>query len=147
MEFIPYKANEILDDIYYQVPIELFINPLYKSLSSASILLYAFLRYRHQLSTMNNWIDEEGNIYLIFPRKELQDKLNLSNEECFSLSKLVQIYYDMQSIEEQEIFFLGSKKAYFFFKKIGILKWVLCRFLEYASNVFVLTPQTHIRMG
>ncbi len=47
MEFIPYKANEILDDIYYQVPIELFINPLYKSLSSASILLYAFLRYRH----------------------------------------------------------------------------------------------------
>ncbi len=40
---------------------------------------------------------------------------NLSNEECFALSKLVQIYYDMQSIEEKEIFFLGSKEAYFFF--------------------------------
>lgn len=47
---------------------------------------------------------------------------NLSNEECFSLSKLVQIYYDMHSIEEQEIFFLGCKEAYFFFKKLGILK-------------------------
>ncbi|MCI8486999.1 MAG: hypothetical protein HFJ20_08155 [Clostridia bacterium] len=47
---------------------------------------------------------------------------NLSNEECFSLSKLVQIYYDMQSIEEREIFFLGGKEVYFFFKKIGILK-------------------------
>lgn len=47
---------------------------------------------------------------------------NLSNEECLVLSKLVQIYYDMQSIEEQEIFFLGAKEAYFFFKKIGILK-------------------------
>ena len=42
---------------------------------------------------------------------------NLSNEECFSLSKLVQIYYDMQSIEEREIFFLGGKESYFFFKK------------------------------
>ena len=28
----------------------------------------------------------------------------------------------IESIEEKEIFFLGSKEAYFFFKKIGILK-------------------------
>lgn len=47
---------------------------------------------------------------------------NLSNEECFALSKLVQIYYDMQSIEEQEIFFLGGREIYFYLKKIGILK-------------------------
>ena len=47
---------------------------------------------------------------------------NLSNKECVALAKLVQIYYDMQSIEEKEIFFLGGKEAYFFFKKIGILK-------------------------
>lgn len=53
----------------------------------------------------------------------------------------------MQSIEEKEIFFLGGKEVYFFFKHLGILRWVLCRFLEYASNVFVLTLQMHIRMG
>ena len=53
----------------------------------------------------------------------------------------------MQSIEEQEIFFLGGKESYFFFKKIGILKWVLSRFIEYASNVFVLTPQIQTGMG
>ena len=47
---------------------------------------------------------------------------NLSNEECFSLSKLVKIYCEMQSIEEREIFFLGGKEVYFFFKKIGILR-------------------------
>lgn len=52
---------------------------------------------------------------------EIKDR-SLSNEECFLLSKLVQIYYDMQSIEEQEIFFLGGKEAYFFFKKLDALK-------------------------
>ena len=46
----------------------------------------------------------------------------LEGEITNALSKLVKIYYDMQSIEEKEIFFLGSKEAYFFFKKIGILK-------------------------
>lgn len=69
---------------------------------------------------------------------------NLSNDECFALSKLVQIYYDMQSIEEKEIFFLGGKEVYFLFKKMEVLKWVLSRFIEYASNVFVLThANTH----
>ena len=47
---------------------------------------------------------------------------NWSNKECVALAKLVQIYYDMQSIEEKEIFFLGGKEAYFCFKKIGILR-------------------------
>lgn len=46
---------------------------------------------------------------------------NLSNDECFALSKLVKIHYDIHSIEEKEIFFLVGKEAYFFFKKLGIL--------------------------
>lgn len=55
MEFIPYTANEYLDDLYYQVPVELFINPIYtNALNSDSKLLYAFLRNRHQLSVRNN---------------------------------------------------------------------------------------------
>ena len=27
MDFIPYKANEYLENVYYQIPKELFINP------------------------------------------------------------------------------------------------------------------------
>ena len=65
-------------------------------------------------------LDKNENLVWIL-EGDIKDR-NLSNDECFALSKLVQIYYDMQSIEEKEIFFLGSKEAYFFFKKIGILK-------------------------
>ena len=41
MDFIPYKANEYLENTFYQIPKELFINDNYKSLNSDSKLLYA----------------------------------------------------------------------------------------------------------
>ena len=65
-------------------------------------------------------LDKNENLVFVL-EGEITNR-NLSNYECFALSKLVKIYYDMQSIEEKEIFFLGSKEAYFFFKKIGIIK-------------------------
>lgn len=112
VEFIPYKANEILDDVYYQIPVELFINPLYKNLSSDSKLLYAFLRYRHQLSAMNNWIDEDRNIYLIFPRKELQEKLNLSDKtvtKAFKqLADVKLIYEKRQGKNKPNLIYIGK---------------------------------------
>ena len=30
MEFIPYKANECFEHLYYQIPMELFFNKSYK---------------------------------------------------------------------------------------------------------------------
>lgn len=81
MQFIPYKANECFEHLYYQIPMELFINPLYKNkLNSDSKLLYGFLLNRLLLSAKNNWVDEDKNIYLIFTRKEVQELLNLSDK-------------------------------------------------------------------
>ena len=65
-------------------------------------------------------LDENENLVWIL-EGNIKDR-NISSEECFTLSKLVEIYTDMQSIEEKEIFFLGGKEAYFLFKKIGVLK-------------------------
>ncbi len=76
--------------------------------------------YNQLQSEYHKILDKNENLVWVL-EGNIKDR-NLSNEECFLLSKLVQIYYDMQSIEEKEIFFLGSKEAYFFFKKIGILK-------------------------
>lgn len=81
MSFIPYKINECFDHLYYQIPMELFENPLYKDkLSSDSKILYGFLLNRLLLSAKNNWVDKDGNIYLIFTRKEVQERLNLCDK-------------------------------------------------------------------
>ena len=74
MEFIPYKSNEILENKFYQIPQELFVNSLYKNkLNSDSKILYAFLIDRLSLSQRNNWKDADNNVYLI--EKKLQEHL------------------------------------------------------------------------
>lgn len=81
MEFKPYKNNEYLENSYYKIPQELFVSSLYKDkLNSDSKILYAFLLDRLSLSQKNHWIDDERNIYLIFTREEVQEKLNLSDK-------------------------------------------------------------------
>ena len=81
MEFIPYKAHECFEHLYYQIPMELFFNKNYRDkLNSDSKILYGFLLNRLTLSAKNNWIDEDGNIFLIFTRKDVQKMLNLSDK-------------------------------------------------------------------
>ena len=76
-----YKNNEILENSYYQIPQELFINKLYKEkLNSDSKILYAFLLDRLSLSQKNHWFDELNRLYLIFTRGEVQEKLCLSEK-------------------------------------------------------------------
>jgi hypothetical protein len=90
MDFMPYKSNEILEHKYYQIPQELFVNEKYKNkLNSDSKILYAFLLDRLSLSQKNHWIDENNNVYLIFTRDEVQDKLNLSDKTVTKAFKLL----------------------------------------------------------
>lgn len=81
MEFIPYKAHECFEHLYYQIPMELLFNKNYRDkLNSDSKILYGFLLNRLTLSAKNNWIDKNGNVFLIFTRKEVQKMLNLSDK-------------------------------------------------------------------
>ena len=45
-----------------------------------SKILYGFLLDRLTLSQKNHWINADNNIYLIYTRKEVQDKLGLSQK-------------------------------------------------------------------
>lgn len=75
-----YKINETLQPSYYQMPQELFNNEKYRKLSIEAKVIYAFLLNRMNLSRMNKWINDKGEIYLIYTRKEIQNKLNLSDK-------------------------------------------------------------------
>lgn len=75
-----YKINETLQHSYYQMPQELFCNEKYKKLSIEAKVIYAFLLNRMNLSRINKWINGRGEIYLIYTRKEIQSKLNLSDK-------------------------------------------------------------------
>ena len=65
-------------------------------------------------------LEENENLSWIL-EGQIENRI-LTNKECFSLAKLVQLSYEMQTLEEKEIFFSGGKNAYFLFKRIGILR-------------------------
>jgi len=99
MKFKPYKYNECLENSYYKIPQELFESSLYKDkLNSDSKILYSFLLDRLSLSQKNHWIDEEGNIYLIFTREEVQEKLNLSDK---TVTKAFKQLIDVELVQEK----------------------------------------------
>lgn len=112
MDFIPYKINEYLENVFYQIPKELFVNPYYKNLNSDSKLLYSLLLDRLSVSMKNEWVDEEGNIFLIFSRKEAQEKLNLSDKTVTKafrqLTDVKLIYEKKQGFKKNNIIYVGK---------------------------------------
>ena len=47
---------------------------------------------------------------------------NLNKEECKNLQNLLSLYSRMMDYEDREIFFLGARENYFYFKNLEILK-------------------------
>ena len=96
-----YKINETLNNKYYQIPQELFINSLYKeNLNSDSKILYAFLLDRLSLSQKHPWFDKEGRVYLIFTREEVQNELCLSEK---TVTKALKQLSDVNLIAEKMV--------------------------------------------
>lgn len=94
-----YKINEVLRNRYYQVPMELCENPKYRTTTNSDAkLLYGFLLDRLSLSKENDWIDEQGNIYLIFTRQEVAEKMCLSEKTA---SKAFKQLADVKLIYEK----------------------------------------------
>lgn len=73
-------------------------------------------KYKELQKEYHKILDENENLTWIL-EENIQDR-KLSSDECFLLSKLVQINYDMKEIEEKEIFFLRCKELYFSLKRL-----------------------------
>lgn len=71
-----FKLNEVENETFYVFPKGLLLNPLYRELSNTARIVYAILRDRMELSKKNGWVDEEGNIFLIFPVEHIGEIIN-----------------------------------------------------------------------
>lgn len=106
-----FKINELRQYQFIQLPKELLYNPRYKGLSSDSKILYGLLLDRMELSRENNWINEKGEIYLIFTRQNIQTLLNISDKPCTKafkqLSQMELIKEQRQGLGKPNLIFIG----------------------------------------
>ena len=74
------KISEVEDNRFYKMPKFLIHDEQFSELGSDAKILYMIMRDRHELSIKNNWVDQEGYVYIIYTRESMAKDLNLSNK-------------------------------------------------------------------
>lgn len=70
---------------YYRMPKALFTDPRYRDISTDAKMLYAAMLDRQSLSRKNGWLDQDGNVYIIFTLQEAMDLLGTGHEKAVKL--------------------------------------------------------------
>ncbi len=77
----PLMRQTDVQSIYHmQMPRWLFSDPRYASMSLDAKVAYTFLLNRFQLSRRNGWVNDFGEVFVIFPRKELARELRVCEQ-------------------------------------------------------------------
>ncbi|MFG5423728.1 replication initiator protein A [Enterococcus faecalis] len=71
-----YSYQNSYSELFWKFPQFLLKNKKYKSMKDSSKIAYMLFKDKISLALTNNWIDEDGMIYLIFQQKDLMDMLN-----------------------------------------------------------------------
>ncbi|WP_210133520.1 replication initiator protein A [Staphylococcus sp. GDY8P199P] len=79
--------QEFEQERFYKLYKFLFEDDYFRKLSDSSKIAYCMFRDRFELSKMNNWIDESGNVYLIFTTKDLCKLLNCGTQKVTKIKK------------------------------------------------------------
>ena len=76
------------------------------------LILYALLLDRLSISMQNKWVDEDGNIFLIFSRREAEEILNLSDKTVtksfMQLTDCKLIYEKRQGFKKNNIIYISK---------------------------------------
>ena len=72
---------------FYALPKTLFESDLYKEMRLDAKVFYAVLKDRLSLSFKNNWIDEDGYVFLVYSNSKLMDILNCSKSTLLRMKK------------------------------------------------------------
>lgn len=97
-----YKINEARLSRFYQVPQELIEGSRYKGLNSDARITYAVLFDRLMLSKKNNWVNEKGEIYLLFEQGKLGKLVGVSERTMRRVLEMLEDYRLIKR-EKQEL--------------------------------------------
>ena len=71
------KQTDVQNIYYMQMPRWLFSDPRYADMSLDVKMTYVFLLNRFQLSRRKGWVNEQGEVFVIFPRLALAKELRI----------------------------------------------------------------------
>jgi len=78
MTFDYILESEVDKYSYIYVPKALMLDDVFSELSLQAKITYGLMLDRLSLAGKNNWQDDEGRVYVIYPVSEIMEDLNLS---------------------------------------------------------------------
>jgi len=91
-DFALMRQTDIQSVYHMQMPRWLFSDPRYADMSLDAKVTYTFLLNRFQLSRRNGWVNEQGEVFVIFPRKALAEELRICEQRITAaFRKLTQL--------------------------------------------------------
>jgi len=87
MEFDYYYGKEADTFSFYRVPKILFSEAYFKGLSVEAKVLYGLMLDRMSLSMKNQWIDDEGKVYINFSVENIQEYMGCSKNKAVAILK------------------------------------------------------------
>ena len=86
------KQTDVQSVYHMQMPRWLFSDPRYAEMNLDAKVTYTFLLNRFQLSRRNGWVNEYGEVFVIFPRKALASELRICEQRVTAaFKKLVEL--------------------------------------------------------
>lgn len=87
------KQTDIQSIYYMQMPRWLFSDPRYAAMSLDAKVTYTFLLNRFQLSRRKGWVNDQGEVFVIFPRKALAGELRICEKRVIAaFHKLAELH-------------------------------------------------------
>ena len=80
MTFDYFYSSQADSYSFYRIPRVLITGEHFKTLSTDAKLLYSLLLDRMGLSLKNNWLDDEGRVYIYYTIEEIQEDLCCGQE-------------------------------------------------------------------
>lgn len=85
---------------YFKLPKLLFESPRYEDMRLDSKVSYSILKDRLSLSLRNNWVDEEGRIYLVYSNTSLMKILKVSKSALLRIKKQLAEYDLIKEVQQ-----------------------------------------------
>jgi len=86
-DFSLLKQTDIQAFYHLQMPRWLFTDGRYSSLALEAKVAYTFLLNRFQLSKLNNWINDNGEVFIIYTRESLSEEMQISYRKVIDCMK------------------------------------------------------------
>ena len=86
------RLSEVQENRFYQLPKFLVHDEQFKKLSGDAKILYSIMRDRHELSIKNNWVDDDGYVYIIYSRDSMMEDLGISDKTATKYMKELKKY-------------------------------------------------------